>query len=107
MTDNRQQEAQQEAQRKADEARQHYDDAVAKMTDRNLFDRVRAAHPHAASSKEATDVMVKDYERLQQEQQTQQGTKPMSTAGLSRRCAVAYLSGHTSGCGAPGRQLRS
>lgn len=76
-------ELQQEQQQQADEARRNYDEAVEKMTDRNLFDRVRAAHPHAATSREATDQMVKDYERLKEEADKAKGDKsrPMGTTG--------------------------
>ena len=48
-------------QRRVDEATKH-------MTDRHLEDRVRAAHPHAAESDDATKAMLEDYDRLAKEQ---------------------------------------
>lgn len=70
-------------QQQLDEAKRNYEQAIEKMTDRNLFDRVRAAHPHADQSREATDAMVKDYERLKQDADKAKGdtSRPVGTTG--------------------------
>jgi len=65
------------------EHRKYYDEQTEKMTNRNAFDRVRAAHPHAMNSREATDAMVKDYERLVEEGKKASGdpSRPVGTSG--------------------------
>lgn len=62
-----------EAQRKAEEGQKAYADAEKQMTDRHLFERIRAAHPHASQSAESVKAMLDDYKRLESEQQKSQG----------------------------------
>ena len=74
---------QQKLQEQQAENRRYYDEQIEKMTNRNVFDRVRAAHPHAMNSREATDTMVKDYERLVEEGKRASGdpSRPVGTTG--------------------------
>lgn len=49
------------------EGLKNYQDAIKQMTDRNLFDRVAAAHPHASTNAALLKAMVDDYKRLEGE----------------------------------------
>jgi hypothetical protein len=51
----------------AADAQKAYVEAIKSMTDRGLFDRVSAAHPHANTSAEHLKSMVEDYKRLEGE----------------------------------------
>lgn len=51
----------------ADDARKAYDDAVAKMDNAALRDRVVGVHRHAATNADALKAMVEDYDRLKGE----------------------------------------
>lgn len=65
------QQRQQEQQRQ--DAQRAYDEAIKQMTDRHLFDRVRAAHPHANTGPDQLKAMQEDYQRLEAEQRRAQG----------------------------------
>lgn len=60
MTDNTMQQSQADAQKA-------YDAAVEQMTDRHVYERVRAAHPHANTGPDALKAMQDDYNRLKAE----------------------------------------
>lgn len=55
----------------AREQADYFEKAVERMKDRALHDQVRAFHPHAATSREATDAMLADYQRLEKEHAAQ------------------------------------
>ena len=57
----------QDAAKQREEAQHAYDEAIKQMTDRSIFDRVRAAHPHANTGPDALKAMVDDYARLKDE----------------------------------------
>lgn len=73
-----------DADQKAESLKKKLAEANAKMTDRDLADRVRAAHGNAAQSEEGIDAMVKDYERAAEEAKRPygggEGAKPAATA---------------------------
>lgn len=78
-----------EAQRNAEEGQKAYADAEKQMTDHHLFERIRAAHPHASQSAEGVKVMLDDYKRLESEQQQRQsqtqGEQQKPTGGQAPR----------------------
>ena len=61
------------AQKRAEEGQKAYDEADKQMTDRQVYERIRAAHPHANQSPEAVKTMLDDYNRLKAEQDKASG----------------------------------
>lgn len=80
-----------DADQKAESLKKKLAEANAKMTDRALADRVRAAHANAERSEEGIDAMLADYERAAEEARRPygggEGAKP--TAAPSTTTAPA------------------
>ena len=68
-----------EAQEQAEALKKRLADANAKMTDYAIAQRVRAAHPNAGNSDEGIEAMLKDYERVVEDEKRPYGeAKPAS-----------------------------
>lgn len=96
-----------DADQKAESLKKKLAEANAKMTDRDLADRVRAAHGNAGNSEEGIDAMVKDYERAAEEAKRPygEGAKPAGSTASPAQLAPPQPTGPAPGSPLPGGPL--